>query len=151
MKIIVKIANERGLHARASAKFVKCAENFTCEIDVTCKDISVPGTSIMGLMMLGACKGTEISIQATGTDNQKALDVTITALERTDAGQDVDRETLSKALNTCRGWAPKAKETLIEKWLMTVRKDNVVSPAERQLLAILCACIEVPIPDEMLQ
>ncbi len=84
-------------------------------------------------------------------DNQKALDVTVTALERTDAGQDVDRETLSKALNTCRRWAPKAKETLIEKWLMTVRKDNVVSPAERQLLAILCACIEVPIPDEMLQ
>ena len=84
-------------------------------------------------------------------DNQQALEVTVTALERTDAGQKVDRVALSKALNTCRGWAPKGKETLIEKWLETVRKDNVISPAERQLLAILCACIEVPIPDEMLQ
>ncbi len=71
--IIVTIANQRGLHARASAKFVKCAENFDAEIKVSCKDVSVPGTSIMGLMMLGACKGTPIQIQAIGPDQEKAL------------------------------------------------------------------------------
>ncbi len=73
MEVVVKIANERGLHARASAKFVKCAETFTSKIDVTCKDVCVPGTSIMGLMMLGACKGTKIAIQAIGEDQQQAL------------------------------------------------------------------------------
>ena len=73
VSIIVTIANERGLHARASAKFVKCAEEFNAEIDVTCKDVSVPGTSIMGLMMLGACKGTKIHIKAHGPDQHNAL------------------------------------------------------------------------------
>ena len=71
--IQVTISNERGLHARASAKFVKCAELFDAEISVTCKDISVPGTSIMGLMMLGACKGTDISISAHGPQHSAAL------------------------------------------------------------------------------
>ncbi|CAB0151327.1 Protease HtpX [Pseudidiomarina piscicola] len=84
-------------------------------------------------------------------DNDQALQVTVDALQRTDAGQQVDREQLSKALNTCRGWSPKGKESLVENWLKTVREDDVISPAERQLLAILCACIEVPMTDEMLQ
>ena len=48
------ITNQRGLHARASAKFVKCAEAFDAEITVTRDGMSVPATSIMGLMMLGA-------------------------------------------------------------------------------------------------
>ena len=69
----VTITNERGLHARASAKFVKCAELFDAEISVACKDINVPGTSIMGLMMLGACKGTNILIQAKGPEQGVAL------------------------------------------------------------------------------
>lgn len=84
-------------------------------------------------------------------DNQEAFDQTVKALEQTDAGQEVDRESLSLALNTCRGWAPLAKEKLINQWLNTVRADGVISPAERQLVAILCACIEVPLPDEMMQ
>ncbi|MDN7124928.1 M48 family metallopeptidase [Pseudidiomarina terrestris] len=84
-------------------------------------------------------------------DNDQALQVTVEALQRTDAGQKVDRQALCLALNTCRGWSPKAKQTLIDNWLTTVRADDVISPAERQLLAILCACIEVPLPDEMLQ
>ncbi len=71
--IQVTITNERGLHARASAKFVKCAELFDAEISVSCKDINVPGTSIMGLMMLGACKGTDILIQAKGPEQGVAL------------------------------------------------------------------------------
>ena len=67
------IENVRGLHARASAKFVKCAEQFDATVTVSCKGHSVPGTSIMGLMMLGACPGTKIDVVANGADHKQAL------------------------------------------------------------------------------
>ena len=51
---VVEITNERGLHARASAKFVTCARKFDAKIDVMRDGTNVPGTSIMGLMMLAA-------------------------------------------------------------------------------------------------
>ena len=69
----VTIANRRGLHARASAKFVKCAEAYQAEIRVRKDDDVVVATSIMGLMMLGASLGTEITLQATGADAEDAL------------------------------------------------------------------------------
>ncbi len=69
----LQIENVRGLHARASAKFVKCAEKFVAEITVSCNGYNVPGTSIMGLMMLGACRGTEIVVTACGPDHKIAL------------------------------------------------------------------------------
>ena len=53
----VSIVNERGMHARAAAKFVKLAEQFDAEIIVSKDDADVPGTSIMGLLMLAAAKG----------------------------------------------------------------------------------------------
>ncbi len=71
--LIVEITNLRGLHARASAKFVKCAEGFEAEISVTCNGQTVPGTSIMGLMMLGAAKGTQIKLEARGADHGDAI------------------------------------------------------------------------------
>ena len=67
------IVNRRGLHARASAKFVKCAEFFRAEIFVCKDDDVVVATSIMGLMMLGASLGSEITLQATGPDAEDAL------------------------------------------------------------------------------
>ena len=70
---ILTIVNDRGLHARASAKFVKCAEQFGCDITVSREGHSVPGTSIMGLMMLAAHKGTTITVSATGCDAKEAL------------------------------------------------------------------------------
>lgn len=69
----VEIVNERGLHARASAKFVKCAEGFNAEIVVTRDGMSVPATSIMGLMMLGAAMGTSIMVEARGPEAEAAL------------------------------------------------------------------------------
>lgn len=69
----LQIENVRGLHARASAKFVKCAEQFDAEIMVSCKGHSVPGVSIMGLMMLGACPGSKIDVVASGPDHKEAL------------------------------------------------------------------------------
>jgi phosphocarrier protein len=68
------IVNQRGLHARASAKFVKCAEGFDAEITVSREGMTVPATSIMGLMMLGAAMGTSISVVAKGPEAEAALE-----------------------------------------------------------------------------
>ena len=68
------IINKRGLHARASAKFVQTAEKFDAELTVTRNGESVGGTSIMGLMMLSAGIGTTIHVSATGREAQAALD-----------------------------------------------------------------------------
>ena len=67
------ITNQRGLHARASAKFVKCAEGFNADIMVTRDGMTVPATSIMGLMMLGAAMGTSIMVEAKGAEAEAAL------------------------------------------------------------------------------
>ena len=70
----VEIVNTRGLHARASAKFVKCAEQFDADINVSRDGHTVPATSIMGLMMLAAQMGSTILIEASGRDAEPALD-----------------------------------------------------------------------------
>ena len=68
------ICNQRGLHARAAARFVKCADQFDAEITVTKKDNVVSGLSIMGLMMLGAGPGTTIEVTASGPEALEALE-----------------------------------------------------------------------------
>lgn len=73
----VTIRNRKGLHARASAKFVKCAERFDAEVTVLKDGNSVGGTSIMGLMMLAAGPGTEIQMTATGPEAQQALEALV--------------------------------------------------------------------------
>ena len=70
----ILISNQRGLHARAAARFVKCAERFDAEIAVVKKEIVVSGLSIMGLMMLAAGPGTIIEITASGPEARQALD-----------------------------------------------------------------------------
>ena len=68
------IINKRGLHARASAKFVQMVERFYAEVWVTKGSETVGGTSIMGLMMLSAGPGTSIVVSAIGPDAQAAVD-----------------------------------------------------------------------------
>jgi len=70
----VEIVNKKGLHARASAKFVQTAEQFDAAITVTRGHETVGGTSIMGLMMLAAGPGITIIIKATGKDATAAVD-----------------------------------------------------------------------------
>jgi phosphocarrier protein len=70
---LVTIRNQRGLHARAAAKFVKLAGQFTAEVTVVKGDMVVTGTSIMGLMMLAAAPGTELELRATGPEAEAAL------------------------------------------------------------------------------
>lgn len=72
-EVTLEICNKRGLHARASAKFVKCVERFDVDIVVTRDNQSVGGTSIMGLMMLAAAPGCSIHIKANGPDADAAL------------------------------------------------------------------------------
>ncbi|MDY6923424.1 MAG: HPr family phosphocarrier protein [Pseudomonadota bacterium] len=67
------ICNTRGLHARASAKFVKLATSFDAEIHVTRDGVTVNALSIMGLLMLGAGNGCGIEIAATGPEAEAAV------------------------------------------------------------------------------
>ena len=70
----IEIINKKGLHARASAKFVQTVEKFDAEVRVKRCGESVGGTSIMGLMMLAAGPGITITIQATGKEAAAAAD-----------------------------------------------------------------------------
>ncbi len=70
----VEVINERGLHARASAKFVKLAASFDAEVKVSREENTVDAQSIMGLMMLAAGPGSTLEIAAEGPDAESALD-----------------------------------------------------------------------------
>lgn len=67
------IQNQKGLHARAAAAFVKCIENFDADVRVERLGQSVSGCSIMGLMMLAASKGTSIHVKASGNQAAEAV------------------------------------------------------------------------------
>ena len=69
----VRLRNRRGLHARASAKFVNLASELAAEVEVEKDGTRVCGTSIMGLMMLGAAMGDQITIHADGDGAEDAL------------------------------------------------------------------------------
>jgi len=75
------IVNRKGLHARAAAAFVKLASGFDADIEVSRSGTTVPGTSIMGLMMLAAGPGEEILVTATGRDAIAALDALAALVE----------------------------------------------------------------------
>ncbi|MFZ2995282.1 HPr family phosphocarrier protein [Sphingobium sp.] len=77
----VRISNKRGLHARASAKFVTLASGLPAEILVSKDGNHVTGTSIMGLMMLGAAMGDSITIKASGPEAADALLKLVTLVE----------------------------------------------------------------------
>jgi phosphocarrier protein len=81
------IRNKKGLHARASAKFVKCAEEFDAQVHVTRDGQTVGGSSIMGLMMLAAGPGTTILIEAVGPEAPEVIEA-LTALVEDGFGEE---------------------------------------------------------------
>jgi len=83
------ICNIRGLHARASARFVRTAQRFNATLEVSCNEASVGGTSIMGLMMLGAGAGSSIFVRAKGAEAREALEA---ISELVNSGFDEDQE-----------------------------------------------------------
>ncbi len=68
MQIVIDIVNDKGLHARASAKFVETVERFNAQAHVSRDGMEVSGDSIMGLMMLAAAKGTSIEVRCEGAE-----------------------------------------------------------------------------------
>ncbi len=68
------IVNEKGMHARASAKFVETVEQFSSEVEVSKGGMTASGDSIMGLLMLAASKGTTIEIRVSGDDAEALAD-----------------------------------------------------------------------------
>ena len=78
----VIISNKLGLHARASAKFVGKANEFSSKIEVKKGEKIVNGKSIMGIMMLAASKGTALEIIADGNDEARALEGIITLINQ---------------------------------------------------------------------
>ena len=87
--IICKLAicNRKGLHARATAKFVQCVERFHAQIKVTRCGETVGGDSIMGILTLGAGPGSTITVSAAGAEAQEALDA-LAALVSNRFGED---------------------------------------------------------------
>ena len=83
----VRIVNRKGLHARASARFVTAAHELPTDVTVEKDGMSAPGRSIMSLMMLGASKGDEVTIHAEGPDARASLD-TLAALVRDGFGEE---------------------------------------------------------------
>jgi phosphocarrier protein HPr len=77
----VEIVNERGLHARASAKFVKAAAQYNAEVRVSREGSTVDAQSIMGLMMLGAGPGSLLEIEASGPEAEAALSTLVQLIE----------------------------------------------------------------------
>ena len=70
----LRIVNEKGLHARASAKFVECVEGYDAQAEVTKEGRTVSGDSIMGLLMLGAARGTSIDVSTSGAQANELAD-----------------------------------------------------------------------------
>ncbi len=85
--ITLKIINEKGLHARASARFVEVVEAHDAEAVVAKDGLSVSGDSIMGLLMLAASRGTSIEVSITGAEADK-LAMALTALIAAKFGED---------------------------------------------------------------
>ncbi|MCE2951413.1 MAG: HPr family phosphocarrier protein [Alphaproteobacteria bacterium] len=78
---IVEVVNVRGLHARAAARFVKLAESFNADIQVCHAHRTVPGTSLMGLLLLGARQGTFLEIVCTGAGADEALKALVSLVQ----------------------------------------------------------------------
>lgn len=86
-RITLAIINDKGLHARASAKFVEVVEGFDAHADVSRDGLTASGDSIMGLLMLAASKGSSIDVETSGADAE-ALAQALTALVENRFGED---------------------------------------------------------------
>ncbi|MFA5040926.1 MAG: HPr family phosphocarrier protein [Bdellovibrionales bacterium] len=80
--VLATIANKKGLHARAAARFVKVVESYSADIEVVKDDMRVSGRSIMGLMMLAASEGTTIRLCGRGVDAAEALETLTNFVKR---------------------------------------------------------------------
>ena len=80
-RIILKLVNKVGLHARPAGALVRVAKQFQSDVKVTCRDKEANAKSILSILSLGAEGGAEITIDATGDDAERALEVLRTLIE----------------------------------------------------------------------
>ena len=80
-RVELEIVNKLGLHARAAAKFVTTASQFSSDIQLLNQDRKVNGKSIMGVMMLAACQGTTLTLQVNGEDETQAVESLLRLVE----------------------------------------------------------------------
>lgn len=78
---VCTIVNERGLHARAAAKFVKCASKYHADIFIKKGDREVNGKSIMGILTLAAARGSQVAIKTEGIDAEEAIEDLATLIQ----------------------------------------------------------------------
>lgn len=88
VKRTLEIVNVKGLHARASAKFVECVEEYDARAEVSRDGLSTTGDSIMGLLMLAASKGTSIEVETSGAQADELADA-LEALVANRFGEDM--------------------------------------------------------------
>ena len=67
------VANDKGLHTRPSTELVKCATSFKAQVNLMYQDLTVNAKSLLGILMLAACKGAKIKIEAVGDDAEEAV------------------------------------------------------------------------------
>jgi phosphocarrier protein len=84
---VFTIINDKGLHARASARFVEVVENFESDVIVEKDGLEASGSSIMGLLMLAASKGTTIKVTSSGSDSEE-LTLALDNLIKSKFGED---------------------------------------------------------------
>ena len=84
---VFTIINDKGLHARASARFVEVVEKFESEVTVEKDGLEASGSSIMGLLMLAASKGTTIKVTTSGADSEE-LTLALDSLIKSKFGED---------------------------------------------------------------
>ena len=84
---VFTIINDKGLHARASARFVEVVEKFESEVIVEKDGLEASGSSIMGLLMLAASKGTTIKVTTSGADSEE-LTLALDSLIKSKFGED---------------------------------------------------------------
>ncbi len=73
VEAIFEVLNDKGLHTRPSTELVKCAANFSAQVNLSYRDYVVSAKSILGILMLAAEKGAKVAVEATGTDAEKAV------------------------------------------------------------------------------
>lgn len=88
VEVELLIQNQKGLHARAAAAFVKSVSDYDAEVTVVKDGQEVDGSSILGLMMLGASKGSSIKVKATGNQAKEAID-SVSALVNSLFGEEI--------------------------------------------------------------
>src|SRR6476469_5694460 len=92
IKRVVVVPNKQGIHARPAEMFVRRAQQFQSKVEIVRDDFRVEAKSIMNLLMLGAAQGTQLTLEAEGSDAQEALDALAEVIEKDFLEEDAENK-----------------------------------------------------------